>query len=234
MAAESVRRQISGETKESMDYSGEVKIVEGVEFWARHTWGRIYPTSGGVEAICAFCGRKLEAQSIGELKAVVAEHDREHGLLRDFIEQVAERLERELAEELEDFYVHVGLNVLGETLEIHVGTKFDEISAGVEEGFGEYCEEEGLSDEECEEEFIRIYEEELRELNEEHAVYAAGVLTLPWATVEVSPKEVTGDYDWAGLLIEVHFTDLAPWRYVSAESAAELLAALAAALFRLA
>ncbi|MCC6005662.1 MAG: hypothetical protein LM590_15090, partial [Thermofilum sp.] len=169
-----------------------------------------------------------------ELKAVAAEHDREHGLLRDFIEQVAERLERELAEELEDFYVHVGLNVLGETLEIQVGTKFDEISASVEEGFGEHCEEEGLSDEECEEEFIRIYEEELRELNEEHAVYVAGMLTLPWATVEVSPKEVTGDYDWAGLLIEVHFTDLVPWRYVSAESAAELLAALTAALFRLA
>jgi hypothetical protein len=211
-----------------------VTIYEDTTYFARHTWGRIYPTSGGVEAICAFCGRKLEAQGVEELRVVIAEHDREHELLKDFVERVVERLERELAEELEDYYVHVGFNVISEILEIQVGTKFDEISASVEEGFGEYCEDEGLSDEECEEEFIRIYEEELRELNEEHAVYVAGALTLPWATIEVSPKEVERDYDWAGLLIEVHFTDLAPWVYLSEELMAEFLAALTVALFRMA
>jgi len=230
----SVERQISGETKENMDYRGEVEIFEGVEFWARYTWGRIYPTSGGVEAVCAFCGRKLQARGVEELKSVVAAHDNEHALLRGFIEQVVERLERRLMEELEDYYVHVGLNVISEALEIHVGTKFDEISASVEEGFAEYCEEENLSDEECEQEFIRIYEEELRELNEEHARYVAGVVTLPWATVEFSPKEVERDYDWAGLLIEVRFTDLAPWKYASEELMAEQLAQLVTALFRLA
>jgi len=213
---------------------GSVTIYGDTTYFARHTWGRIYPVENGVEAICASCGRKLEAQSVEELKAVIAEHDREHALLRDFIEQVAEKLERELERELEDYYVHVGFNVISEALEIHVGVKFDEISESVAEGFAEYCEEEGLSEEECEQEYIRIYEEELRELNEEHAVYVAGVITLPWATVEVSPKEVVGDYDWAGLLVEVRFTDLAPWRYVSVEDAAELLATLTTTLFRLA
>ena len=224
----------AGSVEARVEELGSVTIYENTTYFARHTWGRIYPTSGGVEAICASCGRKFQAQNVEELKAVIAEHDREHALLRDFIEQAAEKLERELERELEDFYVHVGLNAISETLEIHVGRKFDEISESVAEGFAEYCEEENLSDEECEQEYIRIYEEELRRINEEHAVYVAGVITLPWATVEVSPKEVVGDYDWAGLLIEVHFTDLAPWRYASEELMAEQLAALAVALFRLA
>ena len=224
----------AGSVEARVEERESVTIYEDTTYFARHTWGRIYPTSGGVEAICASCGKKLEAQSIEELKAVVAAHDNEHALLRDFVEQVVERLERELERELEDFYVHVGFNVVSETLEIHVGVKFDEISESVAEGFSEYCEEENLSDEECEQEYIRIYEEELRGINEEHAVYVAGVLTLPYATVEISPKEVTGDYDWAGLLIEVHFTDLAPWKYASEELMAEQLAALAVALFRLA
>ena len=213
---------------------GSVTIYGDTTYFARYTWGRIYPTSGGVEAVCASCGRKLEARDVEELKAVIVAHDNEHVLLRDFIEQVVEKLERRLTEELEDYYVHVGLNVTSETLEIQIGTKFDEISESVAGGFAEYCEEEGLSEEECEQEYIRIYEEELRELNEEHAVYVAGVITLPYATVEISPKEIIGDYDWAGLLIEVHFTDLVPWRYVSVEDAAELLVTLTTTLFRLA
>jgi uncharacterized coiled-coil protein SlyX len=224
----------AGSVEARVEEPGSVTIYENTTYFARHTWGRVYPVENGVEAVCASCGRKFQAQNVEELKAVIAEHDREHALLRDFIERVAEQLERKLMEELEDYYVHVGLNVISEVLEIQIGAKFDEISASVEEGFAEYCEEENLSDEECEEEFARIYEEELRRINEEHAVYVAGVLTLPWATVEVSPKEVVGDYDWAGLFIEVTFTDTAPWRYASEELMAEQLAALAVALFRLA
>jgi len=224
----------AGSVEARVEELGSVEILENTTYFARHTWGRIYPVENGVEAVCASCGKKLEARSVEELKAVVAAHDNEHALLRDFVERVAERLERELERELEDFYVHVGVNVVSDALEIHVGVKFDEISAGVEEGFAEYCEEEGLSGEECEEEFARIYEEELRRINEEHAVYVAGVITLPYATVEISPKEVVGDYDWAGLFIEVTFTDTAPWRYASEELMAEQLAALAVALFRLA
>jgi hypothetical protein len=208
--------------------------IEGDIFLSENCSGRIYPSSEGLEAICSYCGVKLKASNLEELEFLIEAHDNEHVLLRDFIEQVVEKLERRLTEELEDYYVHVGLNVTSETLEIQIGTKFDEISESVAEGFAEYCEEEGLSEEECEQEYIRIYEEELRELNEEHAVYVAGVITLPYATVEISSKEIIGDYDWAGLLVEVRFTDLAPWRYVSVEDAAELLATLTTTLFRLA
>jgi hypothetical protein len=109
-----------------------------------------------------------------------------------------------------------------------------EISEAVGYGVEQYCVDENLSDEECMEFYEDAYARELASINKEYAVYVAGVFTLPWATVEVSPKEVAGDYDWAGLIVEVDFTDIAPWRHIEAEILAELLATLVATLYRLA
>jgi hypothetical protein len=217
-----------------MDYSGEVKIVEGAEFWARHTWGRIYPTSGGVEAICSNCGGVMRAGDIGELKVLIAVHDRDHALLGEYVERVAQKVDKLLGEEFDDKHIHIRYDKVRAHIEVGVGYRFMEISEAVGYGVEYRCEEENLSEEECMEFYEDAYARELEAINEEYAVYAAGVFTLPYATVEVSPKEVTGDYDWAGLLVEVDFTDIAPWRYIEAEILAEQLAQLVAALYRLA
>jgi len=234
MRSETIGRQISGETKENVDYHSEVKIVEGVEFWARCTWGRIYPSGEGVEAVCSNCGKKLSAVSIEELKALIAVHDREHALLGEYVERVAQEVDKLLGEEFGDKHIHIRYDKVRAYIEIGVGDRFMEISEAVGYGVEQYCADEKLSDEECAEFYEDAYARELASVNEEYAVYAAGVFTLPYATVEVSPKEVVGDYDWAGLIVEVDFTDIAPWRYIEAEILAEQLAALLAALFRLA
>ena len=232
MKSEPIGRQISGETKENMDYHSEVKIVEGAEFWARYTWGRVYLGEEGVEAVCSNCGKKLSAASIEELKDAVAAHDREHELLGEYVERVAKKVDELLGEEFGDKHIHIRYDKVRAYIEIGVGDRFMEISEAVGYGVEQYCVDENLSDEECMEFYEDAYARELESVNEEYAVYAAGVFTLPYATVEISPKEVTGDYDWAGLIVEVDFTDTAPWRYIEAEILAEQLAQLVAALYR--
>jgi hypothetical protein len=234
MKSETIGREISGETKENVDYHAEVKIFEGVEFWARHTWGRIYPVEGGIEAVCGNCGGVIRAGNIEELKALIAVHDKDHALLGDYVERVAKKVNMLLDEEFDDKHIHVRYDKVRAYIEIGVGDRFMEIGEAVGERVERYCEEENLGDEECIEFYEEAYGQQLADINEEYAVYAAGAFTLPYATVEISPKEVTGDYDWAGLLVEVDFTDIAPWRYIEAEILAEQLAQLVAALFRMA
>jgi hypothetical protein len=232
MKPETVERQISGETKENMDYNSEVKIVEGVEFWARYTWGRIYPVEGGVEAVCSNCGGVMRASNVEELKSVIAAHDKDHVLLGEYVERVAQKVDRLLGEEFDDKHIHIRYDKVRAYIEIGVGDRFMEISEAVGSGVERYCVDENLSDEECMEFYEDAYARELESINEEHAVYVAGVITLPFITIEFTPKEVVGDYDWAGLLIEVTFTDIAPWRYIEAEILAEQLVQLVAALYR--
>ena len=217
-----------------MDYNSEVKIVEGVEFWARYTWGRIYPSGEGVEAVCGNCGKKLSAVSVEELRDAIAVHDREHKLLGEYVERVVDKLYDELERMLEGVYVAIHRYEFRMALEVEVGVKFMEISEVLGYRFGEYCEEEGLSEDECAEAFEEAYKEEIERLNEEYAKYVAGVLTLPWGAIEVEPREVGSDYDVAGLRVYVHFTTASPWAHVSEEEFVELIAAFVAALFRLA
>jgi len=201
---------------------------------SEHCSGRIYPSSEGLEAVCDYCGVTLKASDEKELEFLIEAHDNEHKDFEEYLRCVADKLEEKLSKELEELHVNVTYSTWGMELRVEVGTKFMEISEAVAEGFDEYCEEEGLDENQCAEAFEEAYLEELERLNEEYAKYVAGILTLSWCTIEVEPREVSGDYDIAGLRVYVHFTTAAPWAHVSEEEFVELIAAFVAALFRLA
>jgi len=85
----------------------------------------------------------------------------------------------------------------------------------VAEGFAqyceEYCEEEGLEEEECdnacEEEFYRLYEEELGKVNEESAIEVDARISSPLFDIEISPLYCDGDYCIAGAEVVVKFKE---------------------------
>jgi hypothetical protein len=174
------------------------------------------------------------AKDIEELKYVIKVHDQEHAELSKFLYSVADKLERKLQRELSDKYVFVGIDSYSQFLSIEIGMKFDEISEAVAQGFDDYCADHELSEEECEKEYYEAYEEELRGINEEWCVNVSGKIVTPYMEIEFSPKEVSRDYDWAGLFVEIHFTTTTPWKNITENDLVELLASLVAGVYQLA
>jgi hypothetical protein len=234
MRSETIGRQISGETKENVDYHAEVRIYGDSSFYADIIYGRIYSAKEGLEAICNLCGRKMLAANVEELKYVIKAHDQEHAELSKFLHSVADKLEQKLQRELSDKYVYVGIDSYSQFLSIEIGVKFDEISESVAEGFDDYCADHELSEEECEKEYYEAYEEELRGINEEWCVNISGKIVLPYMEIRFSPKEVEHDYDWAGLFVEIHFTTTTPWENIAENDLVELIFSLVATVYQLA
>jgi hypothetical protein len=82
-----------------------------------------------------------------------------------------------------------------------IGRKYMEIV----EGFSEYCEEEGLDEDACEEEFMQAYEEELERINEESMIDVRAVISTAMFEIEVEPLPCDGDYCVAGAGVTVFF-----------------------------
>ena len=86
-----------------------------------------------------------------------------------------------------------------------VGRKYMEIGESVAEGLSEYCEEEGLDEDACEEEFIQAYEEELERINEENVIDVRAVIKTPMFEIEVEALPCDGDYCVVGAGVTVFF-----------------------------
>jgi glutaredoxin len=123
---------------------------------------------------------------------------------------VADKLEKKLNENITEDSVEVSIPPSIGLNEIHViiGKKFMEISEAIAEGFSEYCEEENLTDEECEKAYEEAYLEELEKINEENMINVKGVIETPILKIEFMPQECEGDYDWSGMYIVVVIKEL--------------------------
>jgi hypothetical protein len=123
---------------------------------------------------------------------------------------VADKLEKKLNEEISEDSIEVSIPPSIEFNEIHIiiGKKFMEISESVAEGFSEYCEEENLTDEECEKAYEEAYLEELEKINSEHMININGTIDTPIFRIEFSPKECERDYDYSGMFIEITIKEL--------------------------
>jgi hypothetical protein len=97
----------------------------------------------------------------------------------------------------------------GECVVCKVGRRFYDIGKSVAEGFWEYCEEEGLSEEECEEAYWDAYEDELGRINEENVIEVKASIATPTLEVRVEPLECDGDGCIVGATVEVRFKEVA-------------------------
>jgi ribosome-associated translation inhibitor RaiA len=134
--------------------------------------------------------------------------------IQDYISM---NLERKLEELFEDQTIETRTNLYIDqekdraslSIEINIGTKFYEISEVLASKFGEYCNEKGLTDEECEERFHKAYNEKLKRINEEYSIPVEGKITIKLnenseAEIEVYPLECNGDYCITGLGVHIY------------------------------
>ncbi|MEM3549303.1 MAG: hypothetical protein QXJ23_09915 [Thermofilum sp.] len=115
------------------------------------------------------------------------------------LRRIGEKIQSILEKELEDFNVET--EVFFDTLSVYVGTKFYEISEAVSSAI----QFDNMSEEEAEKYFDEAYAEQLKEINEENAVYVDKVVDTPKYTVKFHPLECEGDYCMAGLQANITF-----------------------------
>jgi metal-sulfur cluster biosynthetic enzyme len=134
---------------------------------------------------------------------------------------ISENIERRLQEIFKDQNVEVETQLFTQqeedkaslSINIAIGTKFYDISEAVASNFEMYCDERGLTDEECEKAFQQAYKEELNEINEKFAIPVKGKITMKLnenseAEIEVYPLECDGDYCIAGLGIHIYVSQI--------------------------
>jgi len=122
------------------------------------------------------------------------------------VSEFAELLREKLEREFEDKTVLCSNETLtrGELcVACDIGVKFYEISTAATEGLEEVCEEDNLSEKECEELFEDTVKLRLEEINEEFVYYVKGRIETDTVAIEVYPLECERDYCIAGARIYV-------------------------------
>jgi hypothetical protein len=134
---------------------------------------------------------------------------------------INENLGRRLEEVFKDHVIDIETQLFTQqeedkaslSINIAIGAKFYDISEAVASGFELYCDERGLTDEECEKAFQQAYKEELNEINENFAIPVKGKITIKLnenseAEIEAYPLECDGDYCIAGLGIHIYVSQI--------------------------
>ena len=115
----------------------------------------------------------------------------------EILQTVASELQELLGRRLEDTDItDVECDeFLGESIVCNIGRKYlalsEVVAQGMEQHCAEVCEEENLSEEECEkrceEEFQATYEEELDRINEEHVIGVEASIDASLCAITVNP-----------------------------------------------
>jgi hypothetical protein len=133
----------------------------------------------------------------------------------EVLQVVAQRLEDVLKEKLEDTDIsdiECG-EFLGQEVVCDIGRKYYGIAEMVAQDFEWYCaglcEEEGLSEEECEkkceEEFWVAYEEELEQINKENVIGVEASIDASLCAIIIQPLLCDGDDCFVGARVHVSF-----------------------------
>jgi len=149
---------------------------------------------------CLDCGHEF---AVEDLEQFVRVHMEEHSAFAEKVDKLVNTLYNLLlGSELNlDVEVRSGRGYI----DIEVGTRIHEMGEYVSEKTNEYCEEEEISEEECEKIFEESYKMELEELNEEFVIRVRGKIDFPLFRVIIEPKELEGDNSIVGMRLVVEF-----------------------------